>query len=61
MWPFWANQDFSMATLIEKRTTEDGFDKSGYVIFDKNFKIVAKIRDHFLQVKLTDKFSPNII
>lgn len=43
VWPFWANQDFSMATLIEKPTTEDGFDKSGYVIFDKNFKIVAKI------------------
>jgi hypothetical protein len=43
VWPFWANEEFSMATIIEKRTSEDGFDKSSYALFDKNFKIVAKI------------------
>ena len=29
--------------MIEKKTSDEGFDKSSYVIFDKNFKIVAKI------------------
>lgn len=43
VWPFWANEDFSMAIMIEKKTSEEGFDKSSYVIFDKNFKIIAKI------------------
>jgi len=41
--PFWANEDFSMAMMIETRPREEGFDKSSFIIFDKNFEIVAKI------------------
>lgn len=43
IWPFWSNEDFFIATFVEKPDVYDGTSRTCYGIFNSNFKLVARI------------------